>query len=196
MSYETTPQGPEAKAGKLSPEQAAQHRERLRDRIEKGAESAQEHSNAEREARREVANEALPAAEYAPGDNESASQRGPHVPTRREKQHSFDTTMHHVRKGLRPAERSFSRLVHQPTVEKVSDIAGKTITRPSGVIGATAFGLIGLLALFGIAKYVGFQLSGSEMPLLLLTGFAVGLLTEWLYKAIRSIVGSNNTKVG
>lgn len=187
MSHENAPRGPESKSDKLSPEQAAKHKERLQEHIEKNAEKRAETSSAELEARREVAHEALPAAEYQPDASESASQQDTPAPTRQDKKRGFDTTMHHVRKDLRPTERAFSKVIHQPAIEKVSEVAGKTVTRPSGVIGATAFGLLGLLILFGVAKYIGFELSGSEMPLLLAAGFVAGLLVEWFYKAARSL---------
>lgn len=189
---ERAPQHHETKANKLSHHESREHTERLREHIERSAENTPERSHAEQEARIEVAHEALPSNEYESTVNESANQNDIHTPTRKEKQHSFATTMHHIRKDLRPTERTLSKVIHQPTVEKVSDLAGKTVARPSGVIGATSFGLVGLIFVFGIAKYAGFQLSGSEMPLLLGVGFIAGLLTEWIYKSMRSLVTPKN----
>lgn len=108
--------------------------------------------------------------------------------TSEDKAHSFATTMHHVRRELSSPERTFSKLIHQPIIEKTSEVAGKTIARPSGIVGATIAACIGLLSIYSIAQFAGFSLSGSEMPLLLAIGFVLGLIGEWAYKAVRTIV--------
>ena len=97
--------------------------------------------------------------------------------------------MHHVRKDLKLHEKTLSKIIHQPSIEKASEFAGKTIARPSGIMGATIAAFIGLLFVYGVAKFAGFELSGSEMPLLLVIGFVLGLFIEWTYKSARSILG-------
>lgn len=189
MSHEAAPQGHEAKHNKPTKQEVSHHNERLREHHESAAEKSPDTHSAEREARHEIAQEALPTAEYDPSDSEGAGQhQDVPVPSRQEKTRSFNTTMHHVRKDLSPTERTLSKVMHQPVVERVSEVAGKTVSRPSGIIGATLGALIGLTFVFGIAKYSGFELSGSEMPLLLVGGFALGLFLEWAYKSVRSLL--------
>ena len=98
--------------------------------------------------------------------------------------------MHHARQNMSKPERTFSKLIHAPLVEKTSEALGKTVVRPSGIVGATIAAFLGLLSIYSIAKFAGFELSGSEMPLLLATGFIIGLFVEWAFKSARSILFS------
>jgi len=188
MSHEQSPVKHENKNVHVSPAESREHHERLREKIESDAEKAGGKSTAETEARHEVHEVAQSSAEMTPTSSETQAQSTPPVKTKYEKRKSFDTTMHHVRKDMNTAERTLSKLVHQPVVEKTSEVVGKTIARPSGIIGAAIAAGIGLLFVFGVARYVGFELSGSEMPLLLGAGLLIGLFSEWAYKSARSIV--------
>lgn len=165
------------------------HHERLRKLHEKAAEAATKSIEREiTEARQAVRSETAHVEATL-----SPQEKAMFVPrhTKVDKLHSFNTTMHHVRQSLKAPERTFSKLIHQPMVEKVSEVAGKTVARPSGVIGATFAAALGLLLIYGIARFAGFSLSGSEMPLLLAIGFGIGLFVEWVFKSIRSLFGQS-----
>ncbi len=110
------------------------------------------------------------------------------IHTKADKAHAFNSVMHHTRQHMSKPERTFSKFIHKPAVEKTSEIVGKTIARPSGMVGASVGAFIGLLSIYSVAKFAGFALSGSEMPLLLAGGFAIGLFAEWAYKSIRILV--------
>lgn len=187
MSHESTPSRPESK-NTLASHESKRHHERLSEKIERSAESSADTTTLEREARHEVHEKALATAEVASVNSEKTQQPSPVGKTKQEKIQSFKTTMHHVRSEMSAPERTLSKIIHQPAIEKTSEVIGSTVARPSGIIGAAIAAAIGLLFLFGIAKYAGFELSGSEMPILLLIGLIAGLLTEWVYKAIRSLV--------
>lgn len=169
----------------VSAHEAKQHHERLKQHHEKAAEKAGNAASSEQEARHEVHEKAISAAEYNQPQSEQRQQQAP--TTKADKLHSFNTTMHHVRQKMSKPEQAFSTFIHKPSVEKASDAMGKTVARPSGVAGATVAAFIGLLSVYGIAKIGGFELSGSEVPLLLVIGFVLGLFIEWAYKSIRSI---------
>ena len=188
MSHESIPNKSEYAGNVLNSAEAKQHKERLKEQIESKAEKAQKSPEAEQVARHEVEAQAISGAEMIPTNSESTQQSATPPPTKADKSKSFKTTMHHVRKDLSGPERTLSRVIHQPAIEKVSEVAGKTIARPSGMIGAAVAALVGLAFVFGIAKYAGFSLSGSEMPLLLIIGMLLGLLAEWAYKALRSLL--------
>lgn len=156
------------------------------------AEKAGEHSHSEKgneteHARHEVHEQAISGAEYEQPSSEQPQQQP--IYDKAAKEHSFNTTMHHVRRSLSKPERQLSKFIHQPAIEKTSEVLGKTVARPSGIMGATVAAFIGLLSIYSVAKFAGFQLSGSEMPFLLLGGFALGLFLEWIYKSTRSILG-------
>lgn len=160
-------------------------------KVESGrAEKAGEHSHVEKHheterARHEVHEQAISGAEYEQPTSEQPQDQP--IYDKAAKEHSFNTTMHHVRMNLSKPETQFSKFIHKPAIEKTSEVIGKTVARPSGVAGAAIAGFLGLLSIYSIAKFAGFTLSGSEMPLLLLIGFAIGLFIEWIYKSTRSI---------
>lgn len=101
-----------------------------------------------------------------------------------DKDHGFRTIMAHVYRDVSKFDHVMSRVVHRPAVERMSDLIGATIARPSGLVGAALCGSLGLLLIYLTAKNIGFSLSGSEMPLLLITGFLFGLGVEWCAKSL------------
>ncbi len=184
--------GHERSNNEIDHDQANQHKERLQHHHEKLAEEARSNTRNELEARHEVHEHAISSTEH---NRPQAEQRQSAAPTTKaDKEHSFNTTMAHVRHNLSRPEKNFSKFIHKPAVEKTSEVLGKTIARPSGIVGATVAAFIGLFSVYGIAKFSGFPLSGSEMPLLLLSGFVVGLFIEWAYKAIRAILTPTSDK--
>ncbi|MFO0970902.1 MAG: hypothetical protein U0520_00940 [Candidatus Saccharimonadales bacterium] len=168
-------------------EESKQHHERLHENREKAAEHARRSGHETETIRHEVQETAISGAEYHKPQSEKRHITTPR--TKADKVHAFDTIMHHVHQNMSKSERRFSGFIHKPAVEKTSEALGKTIARPSGIAGATIAAFLGLLSIYSIAKFAGFELSGSEMPLLLLAGFGVGLLVEWFYKVIRSLAG-------
>lgn len=171
-------------------EHIQEHYERLNKHHENIAETGPDESRMEHEARHEAHQEATPTAEHHNPVAEKPQNVEPI--TKSEKARSFDTTMAHTRSQLSRPERSFSKIIHTPVIEKVSETAGKTIARPSGILGAAIASLIGLLSIYGVARFMGFPLSGSEMPLLLLGGFMTGLFLEWVYKSIRTLAAPSH----
>lgn len=188
MSREKAPiRNPES-SGNTSHELGKRSHELEKNRHENAAEALKgKHENAAEASRKQIEKEAISGKEYAPQQSEKKSQAQP-ITRQQEKNISFQTTMNHVRKDLSRQERVFSKIIHQPLVEKASDMASKTIARPSGIIGGTIAAFIGLLSVYGIARFAGFSLSGSEFPVLIIMGFAAGLFFEWLVKSIRSIL--------
>lgn len=155
------------------------------------AELAKDTHHEREKARHEVHEHAVSASEQIQPQSEQRSQQTAHT-TKKDKELAFDTIMHHTRSQMSKTERTFSKLIHQPAVEKTSEALGKTVARPSGIAGATVAAGIGLLSVYSVAKFAGFQLAGSEMPLLLAGGFLAGLFVEWAYKSMRAIIGKRS----
>ncbi|HKX23605.1 MAG TPA: hypothetical protein VJM46_00045 [Candidatus Saccharimonadales bacterium] len=102
---------------------------------------------------------------------------------REDREASFDQTMEHTRTELPRALRPFSRFIHNPTVEGLSEFLGKTIFRPNAVLagGITAF--VAVLGLYFYAKYAGFALKGSETIIAFGVGWVLGMLFD-LFKGM------------
>jgi glutamate/tyrosine decarboxylase-like PLP-dependent enzyme len=166
-------------------QELAKHHERLAEHHEKEATQSHEKGIRTQEALREVHEQAISGKEFQKPQSEHRQPEPAN--TKEAKVRSFNTTMHHVRNNLSRPERTFSKFIHKPLVEKTSEVVGATIARPSGMAGATIAAFIGLLSVYGVARFAGFELSGSEIPLLLAIGFVAGLLFEWLYKSAQSL---------
>lgn len=171
----------------ISKAETKQHHERLNENREKAAEQAKNNKHETETIRHEVQDTAISGAEYHKPQSEQRQVTTPQ--TKADKLHAFDTIMHHVHQSMSKPERAFSSFIHKPVVEKTSETLGKTVARPSGIAGATIAAFIGLFSIYSVAKFAGFELSGSEMPLLLAVGFAAGLLTEWIVKSTKAIFG-------
>lgn len=95
------------------------------------------------------------------------------------KKDTFKETMDQARSHMSPSGRLFSSLIHIKPVEIISGILAKTLFRPVAIIsGGVAAIAIGFFT-WMIAKYYGYQLSGSEIPAGFLVGWIFGLLYDY-----------------
>lgn len=192
MSEKHIPIHEQSETKRFTNAELKEHHERLKEHLEKQAEKDKASNNEKEAARAEVLELAQEQQESTPLVHEDTPAETSAARSE-EKVHAFETIMHHARQNMSKPERTFSKVIHQPLVEKTSEALGKTVARPSGVIGATVAAFIGLLSIYSIAKFAGFELSGSEMPILLLIGFGIGLLCEWSFKTIRVIISPKNS---
>jgi hypothetical protein len=100
---------------------------------------------------------------------------------------NYRQTMTSLRHRMKPAARSFSQFIHQPTMEAASEAVGKTVLRPSVSLGATTAAVVFVGFLYFYARHYGFLLKGSEVWIALLVGGLVGLIIEALYKSWRRL---------
>jgi len=108
-----------------------------------------------------------------------------HHPTSLDKKHAYWQTVGAMQRRLKPASRTFSKVIHTPVVEKASDFAGSTIFRPSVTAGATTTALIVGAFFYITARHYGFGLRGSEFIVSLAAGAIIGLMIELLAKPFR-----------
>jgi len=137
------------------------------------------------EAAREAINrhhEPEPQPEPAPVAERQASPAhhvAAHLPNLRQ---NYAHTMTTLQRHLKPTSRRFSRFIHRPAVEKVSESLERTVARPSVTAGATWTALVvGTLFYFTARRY-GYALSGSEMILSFAVGAVLGLILEQLWR--------------
>lgn len=98
---------------------------------------------------------------------------------------AYQKTLHKVQAKLNPTERSFSRVIHQPLVESVSEVSAKTVARPSGVLGGGLVTFLGSGALLYMAKHYGFEYNYFVFIALFLAGFLVGSVMELSIRALK-----------
>lgn len=93
---------------------------------------------------------------------------------------NYKRTMKETQAHMKPAERTFSKVIHNPTVEKVSEVAGNTVARPNALLAGSVMAFLFTLAIYLVARHYGYPLSGAETIAAFAVGYAVGLLFDYL----------------
>ncbi len=96
------------------------------------------------------------------------------------KQITLRRELQDIRRKLPAPQRALSRIIHQPTIRAVSEVAGKTISRPSGFLGGGLVALIGTSSYLYLARHIGFTYNYGVFLVLFLGGFVVGIVLELL----------------
>lgn len=138
------------------------------------------------EARDVVEEEAKPAAETESLQMQDEDQAAPATPlvNRSIKDEKFNRTLTSVRKSLNAPERAFSKLVHNKTVDAVSNAADKTVARPSGLLTGSIFSFLGSVVFLYIARHYGYEYNFLLFFLFFVGGFFVGLFLEAIIRLV------------
>ena len=177
---------PETRAEKeLSPEQLEQYAN-----AENAVERALEKSNvengekAEKEARHEALKEAVSveagsAEKKRKESSASPAKRRHGVVSKKERDASYKHHMKQLQHELSPAQRTFSKLIHNPVVEKTSEVVGSTVARPNAILAGAMVAFFLVLAVYLISKFYGYTLSGFETIGAFIVGWVLGILYDF-----------------
>ncbi len=137
------------------------------------------------EARAEIKHEAIELSEANPLEKleATAANDQPKQPLHVNaelKAISFRQAMHHIRRKESLPQRTLSKVIHQPVVRAVSEVTGKTLSRPSGLLGGGLVALMGTSTYLYMAKHLGFDYNYFVFLLLFVVGFAIGIGLELL----------------
>lgn len=168
-----------------SPERSNEHTrdmERAPEILDRKAEKAPE-SRAEVEkniekARTEAQHEAISGREVSGGEDKAKGDDTP--PPRVSRKESYNHTMKVVRSELSAPERAFSKVIHNPVVERTSEVIGSTVARPNAILSGSIFAALTVLALYVTARHYGFALSGFETIGAFIVGWAIGIVFDLL----------------
>lgn len=150
-------------------------------------EAAEKHGGEKIKAKKEV-EQALSGAEKGPVGAERSEKRARSA-TRGAKKQQYQATMRRVEARLPAYQRRFSRIIHNPTVDAVSNVTSKTIARPSGLLGGAVASFLGLLFIYLNARRIGFEYpSGSAFIFFISIGWLVGILVEYIVVAVRKMI--------
>ena len=97
-----------------------------------------------------------------------------------DKKASYKKHMKDVQKQLSPGGRAFSKVIHNPIIEKTSDFVGATVARPNAILAGAVSAFILTLAVYVIAKTIGYTLSGFETIAAFILGWAIGVVYDYL----------------
>jgi hypothetical protein len=99
--------------------------------------------------------------------------------TKKEREASYNATMKHVRSELSLPARTFSKVIHQPVVEKSSEILGSSLARPNAILAGSVSALILVSLTYVVARTFGYQLSGFETIGAFVIGWAIGIIYDF-----------------
>jgi hypothetical protein len=130
--------------------------------------------------------QATTSTEYNNAKTEQPPAEQPMGSYSRLKYQAYTRTLAQVQSRLKRPEKTLSKVIHQPIVEAVSEASGKTVARPSGLLGGGICALLGSLLLLYLARRHGFTYNYSIFIIFLVGGYVVGLLLETLFKLAHS----------
>ena len=160
---------------------AHERREVLREAHERASE--QPHEKAD-DARREALEKAQSIEKLNQKTAEKvaspAEKRADRVISQKDRDTSFTATMEDAQTHMSPTSRTFSHIIHNKAVEKVSDATGSTIARPNAILSGSIAAFILTLALYLVAKNLGYTLSGFETIGAFIIGWVLGIAFDFL----------------
>jgi hypothetical protein len=101
------------------------------------------------------------------------------------KSQTLNLTLRKTRQQLSKPAMAFSKVIHQPQVDVISDVTGKTIARPSGLLFGGLFALLGSLLYLYSSYHYHFTYKYIAFSLFFVGGFIIGLLIEFLGKVFK-----------
>ncbi len=158
---------------------------------EKIAEAKREKHNAEKSAERarsKVEAESRKTNEVMAALNEADDHKKEETPTfvtKALKSKAYNDIMRSTRRQLKPLERTFSKVIHNPTVDTVSEVAAKTVARPYGIMGGALISLLISSFVVVIARDSGFEIPLSIFMVLFVIGYVIGLVFEAILRTVQ-----------
>jgi hypothetical protein len=117
-------------------------------------------------------------AETEKAPSHEKQRKGP-VASKKELDASYNVTMADARAHMSAPSRTFSKVIHNKAIEKVSAAAGSTIARPNAILSGAVFAFLLTLAVYLVAKNLGYPLSGFETIGAFILGWVLGILYDF-----------------
>jgi hypothetical protein len=102
------------------------------------------------------------------------------VVSKKEQNASYKRHMKHLQAEMPAAQRAFSKIIHNPVVEKTSEVVGSTIARPNAVLAGAFVAFVAVLGVYLTAKHFGYALSGFETIGAFIVGWVLGIVYDYL----------------
>jgi hypothetical protein len=178
-SHEREPKNPEYRIDVEKIKEAGAEREKeLHERLkERGERSHEESVETAHERALELAKEKESTQEQE-RPSSPAERRGPIG--KKERDVAFQSTMKEVRSQMSAPSRVFSKFIHNKAVEKTSEAVGSTVARPNALLTGAIFAFILTLAVYLVAKNLGYPLSGFETIAAFIFGWILGILFDFV----------------
>lgn len=168
----------------LTPEQLEQYAN-AETAVERAAEKSKVENGerSEEKARVEALEQAVSvergSAEKKRKEGATAAPRRHGVVSKKERQASYKKHMKTLQAELPPAQRAFSKFIHNPVIEKSSEVVGSTIARPNAILAGAIVAFFAVLIVYLTAKHFGYVLSGFETIGAFIVGWVLGILYDF-----------------
>jgi hypothetical protein len=172
-----------------SPEHSASDHERLEKAKHEALKAAAEHEKVNVDEILEKAkSEAKATVESAPAStDEDQKTANTYWFSKQYRNDSYKQMISGVQSRLSKGDRAVSKLIHQPIVEKVSEIGSRTVARPSGLLFGSICSFVASMITYIVARRNGYNMTYSVFILSFLGGFLIGIVAEYGYKLVRSV---------
>jgi hypothetical protein len=170
-------------AGEFDPslKEHSRHQEKLKDNLEQEATHTR-HEHAENigdiRSRIEAASKAKHEHDTDKQKNEKHEAVHPVLVNRELKDMAYRRTLKRAQRHLPAPVRAFSKIVHNPIVDATSEVAGKTVARPSGVLLGGLFAFLGSSVFLWATRHYGYEYNYLMFALFFVGGYFIGLCVE------------------
>lgn len=93
---------------------------------------------------------------------------------------SFKHVMKTVQSQMNTPSRTFSKVIHNPAIEKASETVGSTVARPNAILAGSVFAFIFTLVVYLVGHYFAYPLSGFETIGSFILGWVIGIIYDFL----------------
>lgn len=170
---------PGSERGVEASDAAGEQLKKLQEQVEKRSEKNENTGEKLESARKETqAAFSKEAGRETKQGGEPSAPRTSHA-TKRQRKDSYEATMRQIRSEMGAPSRTFSKVIHNPAVEKVSEVFGNTAARPNAVLAGSVSATFLTLAIYLVAKHYGYRLSGFETIGMFLVGWLLGLVYDY-----------------
>lgn len=154
--------------------------QKLQEKLQERAETAEKDSIQQHieSLSKSVEQQSISGKELNVGDKNTESSHQNFGTSKHLKADAYKRALKQIRHGLNIPERTLSRVVHQKTIESVSNAAAKSVARPSALLGGGIGAFVGSAVLLYVSRHNGFTYNYAVIFVLFVGGFFAGALTE------------------
>lgn len=154
--------------------------EQNRNRVEKAAEKQVDRHEQADSARHEIEKVTIEkeAKKHEKAHEQSPAERKHNTKAARKK--AYTAIVKQTQTELPTLSRAFSKVIHNPVVDKVSETLGNTVARPNAVLSGAVFAFLLTIAVYVIARLNGYPLTGTETIAAFIIGWLLGNVYDFL----------------
>lgn len=178
-----------AESGLESQKAAAERQAELSKSLERTVEQSPEARAEELERARVEANkEALMSKERGSSEKKAGGEptaTAVRKVTKQQKDAEYKKTMTAIRSEMSAPSRAFSKVIHNPVIEKTSEALGSTVARPNAILAGSITAFLAVSILYIVAKQYGYVLSGFESIGAFIIGWLIGITLDYIRLLVR-----------